>query len=328
MPQDIIKEIDREKKKLIGDLDFKDITKNIAPIKIEKVVSKTPVVNPTIANAVIRLNDIKQNFQLNNSIANANKAFANMGKVLYSIALNIPPIVKSLNDALNPLRYYWVLDDLKWPLFLIDDKKFIDAIITANSESKAKEEIDKIIFDYCNDNFIDNLENDWLALDTICEERKPILSEAILMHKKGYYYASTTILACQIYGISSDFNDVLKSKGIELDEEDKKSVIEYFEIDPKTIDNEKGKLLQKFLFIENGVMAWDCIFKYLQKEILSSHDSKIRLKTQPMRNKICHGAQFGYNTKEHSLKAILVVDILIQLSYILSKVEIQDENDK
>ena len=66
--------------------------------------------------------------------------------------------------------------------------------------------------------------------------------------------------------------------------------------------------------------------EYLQTEILCSSDSKKRWETQPLRNKICHGDQLNFGTEEHSLKAILTVDMLIQLAYEINRIAELKEN--
>ena len=35
--------------------------------------------------------------------------------------------------------------------------------------------------------------------------------------------------------------------------------------------------------------------------------------SQPCRNKICHGIQLNFRTREHALKSILTIDIMIPL---------------
>ena len=113
---------------------------------------------------------------------------------------------------------------------------------------------------------------------------------------------------------------------MELDPEEKNLVSEYYEINIKDIDKEKGKLIQMTTITESGQLLWNAMASYLKEEILCSSDSKQRWETQPLRNKICHGDQLNFGTKEHSLKAILTVDMLIQLAYEIRRiVELNNE---
>jgi len=229
-------------------------------------------------------------------------------------SFDFTPILKKLGEALIPLNYISLLRRVKWPVFLIDDAMLRDNIMEACSAHDDLERVKEIIFDYCTDEFLASIEGNWKNCEAIALDRKPILSEAMLMHRYGYYYASTSMLMCQIYGIASDVADIAKKNGLELSEEEKKDISEYFEIAKEDIDKEKGKLMQMTAITQSGWLLWNSIARYLKEEILCSSDSKKRWKTQPLRNKICHGDQLNYGTKEHSLKAILTIDMLVKLA--------------
>ena len=47
----------------------------------------------------------------------------------------------------------------------------------------------------------------------------------------------------------------------------------------------------------------------------------------PLRNKICHGQQTEYGTQEHSLKAILVTDIVIRYGAAILEGQTEDESE-
>lgn len=40
----------------------------------------------------------------------------------------------------------------------------------------------------------------------------------------------------------------------------------------------------------------------------------------PCRNKICHGIQLNFGTKEHALKSILAIDMMIRLAESLKSI--------
>ena len=213
-------------------------------------------------------------------------------------------------------------------MFLIDDDALRQDILTACADQEDGEAVREIVFSYCSDDFLKAMEDDWNSCEAISVKRKPILSEAMLMHKQGYYYASTSMLMCQVYGVASDIMDLAKKNGLEIDDDEKDFVSEYFEIKREDVDKEKGRLLQMTVMTESGMMLWNSMAKYLQSEILCSSDSKKRWATQPLRNKICHGDQLNFGTKEHSLKAILTIDMLIQLAYEIERIiEIHKDNE-
>lgn len=237
-------------------------------------------------------------------------------KDLYS-KIDFKAMADSLYTLSTAANYLTILENTKWPLFFIDNEKLKEDIINAYDDNKSdnSEKITQIVFSYFTDDFINNkIKTKWNFCTSIREDRKPLLFEAVEMHNKGYYYASTSLLMCQVYGIASDIVDTAKKYQLELSEKDKEDIADYFNLKLDDIDKEKGKLIQMTMLSEDGVMKWAVIANYLKEEILSSSESKKRWEKQPLRNKICHGDQLNFGTKEHSLKAILVINILIQLS--------------
>ena len=235
-------------------------------------------------------------------------------------SIDFTPMLKQFSEAMIPLRYIYLLDRLKWPVFLIEDETLRQDIMNVCKEDDNLDAVREIILSYCGDGFLDATLCDWDACDAIKAERKPILSEAIALHKLGYYHASTSMLMCQVYGVASDIVDIAKKNELVLDEEAKDFVAENFEIKREDIDNEKGRLLQMTVMTESGYLLWEAMANYLKKEILSSSESKKRWETQPLRNKICHGDQLNFGTQEHSIKAILTIDMLIQLAYEIDRI--------
>lgn len=230
------------------------------------------------------------------------------------------PMIKAFSEAVIPIRYVYLLGRLKWPVFLIDDDSLRQNIMDACKESYEFDAVRDIILSYCGEGFLNAIECDWNACDAIKAERKPILSEALTLHKLGYYNATTSMLMCQVYGVASDIVDISKRNKLVLDQEAKEFVAENFEIKIEDIDKEKGRLLQMTVMTESGYLLWEAMANYLKNEILCSSDSKKRWKSQPLRNKICHGDQLNFGTQEHSIKAILTIDMLIQLAYEIDRI--------
>lgn len=263
-----------------------------------------------------------------NEISKINQQIANIidiGKILIPFYEFIGDVCSridfnAITDSLFALsldaKYLTILENTKWPLFFISDIKLKEDMISAyDNNPNDDEKIKQIVFSYLTDDFINNrIKTKWNSCTSIREDRKALLFEAVEMHNKGYYYASTSLLMCQVYGIASDIVDTAKKYQLELSEKDKEDIADYFNLKLDDIDKEKGKLIQMTMLSEDGVMKWAVIANYLKEEILSSSESKKRWEKQPLRNKICHGDQLNFGTKEHSLKAILVINILIQLS--------------
>lgn len=60
--------------------------------------------------------------------------------------------------------------------------------------------------------------------------------------------------------------------------------------------------------------------KLFNGKVLVSPKTKDEWPKAPLRNKICHGEQLDFGTKEYSLKSILIIDMLIKLLYELEEV--------
>lgn len=298
------------------DTDELDTTKNDFDYSQLEQIANNPQMMIDAVASTIQSNVINAVIDLGNHIA----------ELVASI--DFTSILKKISEAIIPLQYIALLEQLKWPVFLIDDDALRQDILTACATHEDEEAVREIIFSYCSDNFLKTMEDDWNSCEAISAERKPILSEAMLMHKQGHYYASTSMLMCQVYGVASDIIDLAKKNGLEIDEKEKDFVSEYFEIRREDVDKEKGRLIQMTVMTESGIMLWNAMAKYLQSEILCSSESKKRWATQPLRNKICHGDQLNFGTKEHSIKAILTIDMLIQLAYEIERIiEIHKDNE-
>ncbi len=274
-----------------------------------------------VADLIKSINDgIRETFS-NQEFQNTLKLTQNIiSESVKRMTESLAPVLKNFSEAMIPFRYIYILEESKWPLFLICDDKFRQDVISAYNANPSADTIKQLAFDFCSEEFLAALEQDWKESKTLSELRKPILSEAMLMHNKGFYYASTSMLMCQVYGVASDVVDVVKKNHLELNDEAKDYAAEHLGIRREDIDKEKGRLLQTVFMTESGQLLWDAMATYLQSEILCSSESKKRWETQPLRNKICHGDQLNFGTKEHSLKAILTIDMLVQLAYEINRI--------
>ena len=291
-----------------------------------------------IKNAIVspQLQQIANTMQMmNNAVASAiqsdaMRALINIGNRIAELvsSFDFTPMLKKFSEAIIPIKYINLLNRLKWPVFLIDDDALRQDILTACATQDDEEAVKEIVLAYCSDDFLKTMEDDWNSCEAISAERKPILSEAMLMHKQEHYYASTAMLMCQVYGVASDIVNLAQKSGLEADDKTKDYVSDYFKIKREDVDKEKGRLMQMTVMTESGLMLWDAMARYLQSEILCSSESKKRWATQPLRNKICHGDQLNFGTKEHSLKAILTIDMLIQLAYEIERIiDIHKDNE-
>ena len=253
-----------------------------------------------------------------NAIQNA----LNLGqRIAQTIAsYDFSPMLKKISEAMIPLKYIYLLRQLKWPLFLINDKALRGEILSVSADEEAENKVKEIVLAYCDEKFLTSLENDWLACSAIKQERKLILSEALRLHKQGYYYASVSTLMCQLYGVAADIDVLINENSLSLDREGKELTAEHFQIDIHYINNEKGRLFQSLMLTESGILLWDAMGDYIKNVALYSGKDYSHIENQPLRNKIGHGDQLNFGTQEHSLKAILTIDMMIQLAYEINRI--------
>lgn len=242
-------------------------------------------------------------------------------------SINIKPLLKNISDAMIPIRYIYLLERLNWPIFLIEDEQLRTDILDACNDREDPAIVAEIIYKYCTEDFFVAMEDDWMNCSVLSEGRKPILSQAIHLHKQEFYFASTSMLMCQLYGIAADIEKALKGNNLKLNKDEKEFVADIFDLNSKYIDKEKGQLFQILMFTESRMMLWETMANYLRDVCFFSGQDYSHIKNQPLRNKICHGDQIEFGTQEHSLKAIFVIDMLIQLAYEIKRIIDLKEQD-
>lgn len=81
---------------------------------------------------------------------------------------------------------------------------------------------------------------------------------------------------------------------------------------PRELTNAKDKVLVMVVLSENGWYTFEHAAEYIVGVTFTNAMDADLAAHNPLRNKICHGQQTEYGTQEHSLKAILVTDIVIR----------------
>ena len=271
----------------------------------------------SVENAQMMTRAVVSTFQ-SDAVQNALRVGQEISRIIANC--DFTPMLKKFSEALIPIKYIHLLERLKWPLFLINDEELREQILSACAVDENTDTVREIVFNYCDEDFFAAMETDWFACPSIDEGRKPILAEAIQMHKQGSYYASVSTLMCQVYGIAADIDHLARVNGLILDQEGKEFTAEHFEVDIKYINNEKGRLLQTLMLTEAGMLLWDAMGDYIKNVTLYSGKDYSHIENQPLRNKIGHGDQLNFGTQEHSLKAILTIDMMIQLAYEINRV--------
>ena len=80
----------------------------------------------------------------------------------------------------------------------------------------------------------------------------------------------------------------------------------------RNLNNIKDKVLLILISSESGWLAFNKAVDYLVRVTLTNSMNFDLAAHNPLRNKICHGEQTEFGTLEHSLKSILVTDLIIR----------------
>ena len=72
-------------------------------------------------------------------------------------AFDFTPMLKKFSEAVIPLKYIYLLQRLRWPLFLINDEELRRQILSACAVNEDANAVRELIFEYCDDDFFDAL---------------------------------------------------------------------------------------------------------------------------------------------------------------------------
>lgn len=222
------------------------------------------------------------------------------------------------------------LEKIQWPLFLlIDDELMYVLEPFVNGTDVEQTQVKQVVLDFLNDDYILKLSEKWEYKTAINPARIAALKEAVKMYMDGYFYGCTALLLCQFEGIVSDIYKMEIDAGKEFTLEDLKSAYMYYNPDKKlnsklSINSEKNQLLAILSKTDRGFYYWFAVVGYLYKIIMTSSE-EMNESEHPCRNKICHGIQLNYGTREHALKAILIIDMTIKLGEDMKRILETDE---
>lgn len=285
---------------------------------------------------------VKKIYEMNHSIIGAMRSPAmqaadairkSITKELKDIQLAIP---KELMIYQKKFTYLEKLRKANWPLYLEDDESLMESILTVqlDKEDLGEEKIKEIAMNYCNDEFIDRSFENWKNSEAINKNRLPILEEAIKNYQDGRYYSSTSLLMEQMMGLIEDTFQYYDTDGEnQPDVEDLTGICNYIRMsennvlqkdrDTQTLKpkemkklKEKGQLVYIIGMLgARGMIYWRVSAEYISTVVLASgsHENDYAAH-HPMRNKICHGEQLDYGTKEHALKAILSINLMVNIA--------------
>lgn len=298
-------------------------------------------------------NDRLQELQLSDSFAYRQQIRETMSDVIdklpdYStIFQNVYPAMRSVIDACarvtssinfegieqatrkfaelaSRLSYIKVLERAEWPLYLVSDEQMVKVISGLNLKLETetlRSRVCEIALDSLGSEWIDEVRTRWMGHGELSDSERVLLSLALDYHERGEFEGCVSILMCLIEGILEKYckqpNALTEQQKDNFDVQAKQHGLNTI-VSPKgkkrDLHNSKDFVLVLLVRTKNGYYFWNAATSYVVDVVLTNvKDFEGKAAHNPLRNKICHGQQTNYGTKEHSLKAILAMDLVIRL---------------
>ena len=252
--------------------------------------------------------------------------FAEYSKKLSALKI---PAIKFSNEflrVLNDISYISILTKISWPLFLVDDNEVKDIVFRLCGQKNDNYPLDELaseITSFFTNEKIDEISMKWKDILSDDLDRYAVLTVAVKLHKEENYYGSTALLMCQLDGLIADVLQYVDEHDLKQDEELEKYLCESVDIKfkdhrdnlNKAKPSEKHMLIQLVAVPETGTFYWKAVNDYICRVVYLSKDEECAKyqNHNPLRNKICHGYQTNFGTEEISLKAIMTMDLILNL---------------
>lgn len=224
--------------------------------------------------------------------------------------------------ALNAKRVE-LLGRSKWPMYLVDDVEVCNGLDML-SLSATEEELERLVTGIA----CANLGSEWLKETRsrwndhaeLSSGERGVLNRALHRHERGDYEGCVALLMNLFEGLIEKYfpDEINKLEGDQaelFDLQAKKlgvGLSHKKDGAPRKLANVKDKVLVMVVLSENGWYAFQNAAEYIVGVTLANAMDADLAAHNPLRNKICHGEQTEYGTQEHSLKAILVTDVIIR----------------
>lgn len=207
--------------------------------------------------------------------------------------------------------------ELDWPAYINGDTDFHREIITSY-ETHGASGVESAIYDYYGALYLKDLEDELAASKVINQERLPLFHEALLLYQLGYYYGAVAILTTQLIGITADIECFLKKNNASYSPKTLEIINKRYRL---TNTNDTSRVMTAVvegMTIDDDQNEYGYFLGYLRCKIFHTHMPKADTEKHVNRNKLCHGSQLNYGTKEHALKVILCVDALTWVAEVIS----------
>lgn len=277
-------------------------------------------INRALANSMAPLyNQIDYSAALRSVYA----AMEHVAKVVKAATekIDLSGIVNAFKPIAIKLNRLSVLTKTQWPMYLVDNPKACDQIDSLPDDAPdevLKSRVDQIAFECLDEQWLDETRAIWESHEEISEGEMRLLVSALERHQKQDYEGCVSLLMNIFEGLIEKYAPDGKALNEEQEEafdiyaKRHRVATLYSEGKRRKLRNIKDKVLLMLVTSENGFLVFDSAINYLVDiTFINSMDNALAAHN-PLRNQICHGKQTEFDTLEHSLKAILVTDLIIR----------------
>lgn len=236
-------------------------------------------------------------------------------------AIDMSPIINAFNPIAVKLNRLNVLTKAEWPLYLIENQKAcerIDSLPEDITDDELKSRVSEIAYECLNEEWLNETKAIWESHKELSDGEKKLLVSALERHRINDFEGCVSLLMNIFEGLIEKYAPQIKALNGEQ--------AELFDMyagqlglkgtvsdgKPRNLRNIKDKVLMILITSESGWMVFDKAIEYLVKITLTNGMNADIAAHNPLRNKICHGEQTEFGTLEHSLKPILVTDLIIR----------------
>lgn len=235
--------------------------------------------------------------------------------------IELSGIVNAFKPIAIKLNRLSVLTKTQWPMYLVDNPKACDQIDSLPDDAPdevLKSRVDQIAFECLDEQWLDETRAIWESHEEISEGEMRLLVSALERHRKQDFEGCVSLLMNMFEGLIEKYAPDGKALNEEQEEafdiyaKQHRVATLYSEGKRRKLRNIKDKVLLMLVTSENGWLVFDSAINYLVDiTFINSMDNALAAHN-PLRNQICHGKQTEFDTLEHSLKAILVTDLIIR----------------
>lgn len=248
----------------------------------------------------------------------------------------------AITGALRPLalkaKRVELLGRANWPMYLVDDAEVcdgLDMLPPQATDEELKELVAGVACACLGSEWLGETRSRWEDHAELSSGERGVLTRALNRHEKGDYEGCVALLMNLFEGLVEKYFPAEMSK---LEGER----AELFDLhakklgvglshkkngEPRELTNIKDKVLVMVVLSENGWYTFQHAAEYIVGVTFTNAMDVDLAARNPLRNKICHGQQTEYSTQEHSLKAILVTDIVIRYGAAILEGQTDTENE-